>query len=150
MAYDPNDSGEYIRPLPQYMDNLIVEHPELGQCELWKAIAWDTARLRNYKLKRADSAGAIAEQAAGRTAEAPPRPTPLVADADDGDDPVTQRILAAISDLEGRLDRFEQRKAEEAECARRAEAALALAERLAEEAPSELMDALSTPKQMLH
>ena len=29
MAID-NSGGEYIRPLPQYMDNLIVEHSELA------------------------------------------------------------------------------------------------------------------------
>ena len=47
-----------------------------------------------------------------------------------------------------RLDQFEQRKAEEAECARRAEAALALAETIAESAPATMLDAL--PPTRLH
>jgi hypothetical protein len=69
-----DDSGEYIAPKRQYLDNLIVQHPELGQCELWQAIAWDTAKLRNAMV-RADSASAIDEQAGVKQAP------PLVADA---------------------------------------------------------------------
>jgi hypothetical protein len=151
MAID-NDSGEYIRPLPQYLDNLIVEHPVIGTCELWKAIAWDTAQLRNYKMKRADSAGAIAEAAEKGTSQHKLAP-PLVADAVDKDEPVMTRVGAALDALEARLEILEERKRqmdEEAECARRAEAALALAEQIAEEAPATMLDALSpAPKQRL-
>jgi hypothetical protein len=69
-----DDSGEFIAPARQYLDNLVVQHPELGQCELWQAIAWDMAKLRNA-MARADSAGAIDEQAGVKQAP------PLVADA---------------------------------------------------------------------
>jgi hypothetical protein len=148
--YDPNDSGEnYIRPLPQFLDNLIVTHPELGTTELWKVICWETSKLRNY-MHRADSAGAIAEEAQKAPSGEPKRAPPLVADATEGDDPVMARILEGISDLEARLDLFEQRRAQEAERRERAEAALALAEEIAESAPSELMDALPASKQRLH
>jgi hypothetical protein len=156
MAYDPDNSGEYIRPLPQYMDNLIVEHPELGQCELWKAIAWDTAKLRNYKMKRADSAGAIAAEAQkGAPSGQPKIAPPLAADSLKAKDKASkmklQSALDALGRLETRLDQFEQRKAEKAECARRAEAALALAEKIAEEAPEAMFDALPpAPKQRLN
>ena len=136
MAYDPNDSGEFIRPLPQYMDNLIVEHPVIGQCELWKAIAWDTAQLRNYKMKRADSAGAV-DQNAGQSVKQPP---PLVADSSKAKDKAAtqtkiQSALDVLDGLERRLDVLEEKKRRldaEAECTRRAEAALALAEEIAE------------------
>jgi hypothetical protein len=150
MTYDPNDSGEYIRPLPQYLDNLVVEHPVIGTCELWKAIAWDTAQLRNYKLKRADSAGNVEAAGAKTAADAPAKPPPLVADSvkDKATQTKIQSALDTLGRLETRLDQFEQRKAEEAECARRAEAALMLAEKIAEEAPSTMLDALSpAPKQ---
>jgi hypothetical protein len=152
-SYDQNDSGEeYIRPLPQYMDNLIVEHSELGQCELWKAIAWDTAKLRNYKM-RADSAGAItAEAQKGAPSGQPKHAPPLAADSakDKASKMKLQSALDALGRLETRLDQFEQRKAEEAECARRAEAALMLAEKIAEEAPEAMFDALpSAPKPRL-
>ena len=152
MATD--NSGEYIRPLPQYMDNLIVEHPEIGQCELWKAIAWDTAKLRNYKMKRGDSAGAITQEAQrGAPSGQPKHAPPLVADAvskDKDEAAQMQRVMDALDSLEQRLDILETRKREmeeDAECTRRnAEAALALAEEIAEEAPEALMDALSPPR----
>jgi hypothetical protein len=150
MAID--NSGEYIRPLPQYMDNLIVEHPEIGQCELWKAIAWDTAKLRNYKMKRADSAGAITQEAQRGAPSQPKHARPLVADAvskDKDEAAQMQRVMDALDSLEQRLDTLETRKREmeaDAECTRRAEAALALAEEIAEQAPEGLMDALSPPR----
>jgi hypothetical protein len=153
MAID-NSGGEYIRPLPQYMDNLIVEHSELGQCELWKAIAWDTAKLRNYKMKRADSAGAIAAEAQkGAPSGQPKHAPPLVADAAEEASKM-KRVMAGLDALENRLDVLEAKKRrmdEEAECARRAEAALALAEQIAEDAPATMLDALSpTRPQRLH
>jgi hypothetical protein len=154
MTYDPDDSGEYVRPLPQYLDNLVVEHPVIGTCELWKAIAWDTAQLRNYKIKkRADSAGNVDAAAAKTASEAPPKAPPPVADSakDKTTQAKIQSALDALGRLETRLDQFEQRKAEEAECARRAEAALALAEKIAEEAPEAMFDALPpAPKQRLN
>jgi len=65
-----------------------------------------------------------------------------------------ERIYSALSDLEARLDVLEERKRkadEEAECTRRAEAALALAEQIAESAPSTMLDALSpAPNQRLN
>jgi hypothetical protein len=157
MPYDPNDSGEYIRPLPQYLDNLIVEHPVIGTCELWKAIAWDTAQLRNYKLKRADSAASIAEEAQKGAPGQPRLAPPLVADAaskDKDEASVMEKIYQALDDLETRLGVLEERKRqqqEEAECARRAEAALALAEEIAESAPSSILDGLPlAPQQRLN
>ena len=72
-----DESGEYVPPKRLYLDNLIVQHPELGQCELWQAVAWDTARLRNA-MARADGAGPMDE--AGREGAEQTAP-PLVADA---------------------------------------------------------------------
>ena len=159
MAYDPDSSGDYIRPLPQYMDNLIVEHPEIGQCELWKAIAWDTAKLRNYKMKRADSAGAITQEAQrGAPSGQPKHAPPLVADAvskDKDEAAQMQRVMDALDTLETRLGVLEERKRQQQEDAARAEIAeqaLLLAEQIAEETPGAVMDALSPPrpKQRLH
>jgi hypothetical protein len=172
MAYDPNDSGEYVRPLPQYLDNLIVEHPVIGTCELWKAIAWDTAQLRNYKMKRADSAGAIAAEAqTAAPSNQPKRAPPLVGDAAEEASQM-ERICAALDILETRLGALEQRKRQQQEDAARAELgaleqrkrqqqedaaraeiaekSLLLAEQIAEETPGAIMDALSpAPKQRL-
>ena len=68
MAYDPDNSGEYIRPLPQYMDNLIVSTLSSANVELLESnFAWDTAQLRNYKMtgrQRGRNRGGSAE---GRT-----------------------------------------------------------------------------------
>ena len=155
MAYNHDNSGEtYIRPLPQYLDNLIVEHSEIGTCELWKAIAWDTAKLRNYKMKRADSAASItAEPERGAPSGQPKHAPPLAADSAKAKATQTklQSALDALGRLETRLDQFEQRKAQGAECARRAEAALALAEEIAESAPATMLDALPPgPKQRLN
>ena len=157
MAYDPDNSGEYIRPLPQYMDNLIVEHSEIGQCELWKAIAWDTAKLRNY-IHRADSAGAIAAEAQkGAPSGQPRHAPPLAADsikakADEASK--MNQVLTGLDALERRLDVLEARKRQQAEDAARAEIAekaLLLAEQIAEETPGAVMDALSpTRPQRLH
>ena len=153
MAYDPDNSGEYIRPLPQYMDNLIVEHPEIGQCELWKAIAWDTAKLRNY-IHRADSAGAIAAEAQkGAPSGQPRHAPPLAADSikAKAKDEATkmQKVMDALDTLETRLGALEARKRQQAEDAARAEIAeqaLLLAEQIAEETPGAVMDALSPPR----
>ncbi len=148
MAYELDNSGEYIRPLPQYMDNLIVEHPEIGQCELWKAIAWDTAKLRNYKM-RADSAGAIAAEAQkGAPSGQQKRAPPLVADAAE-EASKTQKVMDALDTLETRLGALEERRRQQAEDAARAEIAeqaLLLAEQIAEEIPGAVMDALSPPR----
>jgi hypothetical protein len=154
MAYDPNDSGEYIRPLPQYLDSLIVEHPVIGTCELWKAIAWDTAQLRNYKMKRADSAGQIAEAAEkGASSNQPKLAPPLVADAVEEASQM-EKIHQALNDLETRLDALETKKRRmDEETARReiAEKALMLAEEIAESAPAQLLDSLPlAPKQRLN
>lgn len=149
MTNDPNGSGDYIRPLPQYLDNLIVEHPVIGTCELWKAIAWDTAQLRNYKMKRADSAGTIAAEAQkGAPSGQPKHAPPLVADAaskDKDEASVMERVYSALSDFETRLDALEARKRElDEEAAHReiAEKALMLAEEIAESAPAQLLIAI--------
>jgi hypothetical protein len=147
MAYELDNGDEYIRPLPQYMDNLIVEHPEIGQCELWKAIAWDTAKLRNYKM-RADSAAAIsAEAQRGAPSGQRKLPPPLVADAAE-EATKMQKVMDALDTLETRLGVLEERKRQQAEDAARAEiaeTALRIAEECAESNPSAIMDALSPP-----
>ena len=95
----------------------------------------DTAKLRNYKMKRADSAASItAEPERGAPSGQPKHAPPLAADSAKAKATQTklQSALDALGRLETRLDQFEQRKAQGAECARRAEAALALAEEIAE------------------
>jgi hypothetical protein len=156
MATDNDSGGEYIRPLPQYMDNLIVTHPELGQTELWKAIAWETSKLRNY-MHRADSASAIAAEAQkGAPSGQPKHAPPLIAGAskDKDEASVMERVMDALAGLETRLDALEERKRQQQEDVARcaiAEKALMLAEQIAEETPGAVMDALSpAPQQRLH
>ena len=142
-----DESGEYIAPKPQYLDNLVVQHAELGQCELWKAIAWDTAKLRNY-MARADSAGHIDEAARQGDQKSAP---PLVADAvvKEAEATLMTRIKDSLDALERRMAALEQR-ADEEERARRAEEALKLAEDIAETAPKELISALVDRTARLH
>jgi hypothetical protein len=130
------ESGEYIPPARQYLDNLLVVHPELGQVELWKCIAWETSKLRNAMV-RADSAGHIDE--AARAGKAPP----LVADAvvKQAETDVARRIMDLIDALNQRMAALEERAGEQ-ERAQRAEDALTLAEAVAEAAPKELLDLL--------
>ena len=99
-----DEFGEYIPPARQYLDNLVVQHPELGQCELWQAIAWDTAKLRNH-MARADSAADI-DEAAGAG-----KPPPLVADAvvKQAETDVARRIMDLIDALNQRMAALEQR-----------------------------------------
>jgi hypothetical protein len=132
-----DESGEYIPPHRQYLDNLLVIHPELGQCELWQAITWETSRLRNAMV-RADSAGAV-DQAAGIK-----QPPPLVADAiaQKSKADLLTRVMDSIKSLSDRMGALEQRS-DERECVRQADAALALAEDIAEHAPQALLSSLS-------
>jgi hypothetical protein len=151
-SYDPDNSGEYTPPLKTYLDDVPIYDPELGGIvPAWKALIYHGAKARHFAQMRNDSAGQISEEAA-KSSEAPPKAPPLVADCVKAKATQTkiQSALDALGRLETRLDQFEQRKAEEAECARRAEAALALAEEIAEQAPEGLMDALSPPKQRLN
>lgn len=149
MPYDPNDSGEYVRPLPVYLDNLVVEHPELGTTEFWKVLLYETSKLRNF-VARADSAAALAKEAQKRAPSSEPkRAKPVVADAAEASQ--MERIHTAIADLENRLDAFEARKAEEAAQQERAAKALALAEAIAETTPAQLLDSLPpAPNQRLN
>jgi hypothetical protein len=152
MAHDP-DTGQHIEPQKSYLDDIEIFDEELG-CVVpaWKSLIYHGVKARHLaQMKRADSAGAIKEEAQkGAPPGEPKLAPPLVADADEGDDPIMEKICAALEVLESRLAVFEQRRAEEAECARRAEAALALAEEIAEQAPATLMDALPpAPKQRL-
>jgi hypothetical protein len=156
MAYDPNDSGEgYIPPLKTYLDDVPVYDAELGGIvPAWKALVYHGAKARHFAQMRNDSAGAISEAAEkGAPSNQPKLPPPLVADAVEGGATDMARVLETITDLEMRLDALEERKRkldEEAECARRAEAALALAESIAESAPTTLLDTLPpAPKQRL-
>ena len=155
MAYDPDDSGDYLQTQKTYLDDLEIYDPELG-CVVpaWKSLILRGALLKNRMIGRNDSAGAIAAEAQkGAPPSAPPKAPPLVADSakDKASKMKLQSALDALGRLETRLDQFEQRKAEEAECTRRAEAALMLAEKIAEEAPEAIFDALpSAPKQRLH
>lgn len=152
-SYDPNDSGEYTPPLKTYLDEVPIYDPELGGIvPAWKALIYHGAKARHFAQMRNDSAGVIAAEAA-KTASGPKLPPPLVADSakDKATQTKLQSALDALGRLETRLDQFEQRKAEEAECTRRAEAALALAEEIAESAPATMLDALSpTRPQRLH
>ena len=139
-----DDSGEYIAPKRQYLDNLIVQHPELGQCELWQAIAWDTAKLRNAMV-RADSASAIDEQAGVKQAP------PLVADAiaRKSEATLVTRIMDALKALDQRMAALEV-QAHEQERRAKAEEALTLAEDNAENAPQALLSALADRTARLH
>jgi hypothetical protein len=153
MATD-HDSGEYIPPKSTYLDDVPIYDPELGGIvPAWKSLIYHGAKARHFAQMRNDSAGVIAAEAA-KTVSGPKLPPPLVADAvgkDKASKMKLQSALDALGRLETRLDQFEQRKAEEAECARRAEAALALAEEIAESAPATMLDALSpTRPQRLH
>jgi hypothetical protein len=134
-----DECGEYVAPARQYLDNLVVNHPELGQCELWQAIAWDTAKLRN-SMTRADSASDVDE--AGREAPYQTAP-PLVADAiAQAEADLAGRIMDLIDALNQRMTKLEC-AADEEERRAKAEQALALAEDIAENAPKALLSALS-------
>jgi hypothetical protein len=144
MAID-NDSGDYTPPLKTYLDDVPIYDPELGGIvPAWKALIYHGAKARHFAQMRNDSVGQITEEAAKTASEAPP----LVADSAKAkaSKMKLQSALDALGRLETRLDQFEQRKAEEAECARRAEAALALAEKIAEEAPEAMFDALPSAR----
>jgi hypothetical protein len=131
-----DDDGEYIAPKRQYLDNLVVQHPELGQCELWQAIAWDTAKLRNA-MARADSAGAVDQEAGIK------QPPPLVADAiAHAKTDLALKIKDALDRLDQRMSALEK-KADERERARQADAALALAEDICDAAPQALLSSLA-------
>ena len=142
MAVD--DSGEYIAPKRQYLDNPVVNHPELGQCELWQAIAWDTAKLRNAMV-RADGAGHVDEQAGVKQAP------PLVADAvaRQSEASLLTRVMDSLKALDQRMTALEQR-ADAEERRAQADAALALAEDIAENAPQALLSSLSDRTARLH
>jgi hypothetical protein len=134
-----DESGEYIPPHRQYLDNLLVVHPELGQCELWQAIAWETSKLRNH-MARADSAGAV-DEGAGAGVKQPP---PLVADgiARRSKADLMTRVMDSLKGLSDRMAALEQR-ADEQDRRAQADAALALAEDIAEHAPQALLSSLS-------
>ena len=154
MATD-HDSGEYIPPLKTYLDDVPIYDAELGGIvPAWKSLIYHGAKARHFAQMRNDSAGAIAAEAQKGAPSGQPKHAPPLAD-DSAKDKASkmklQSALDALGRLETRLDQFEQRKAEEAECARRAEAALALAEQIAEDAPATMLDALSpTRPQRLH
>jgi hypothetical protein len=154
VAYDPDDSGEFLQTQKKYLDDVEIYDSELGGIvPAWKALIYHGAKARHFAQMRNDSAGAIVAAAAAKASEAPPKAPPLVADSakDKATQTKLQSALDAMGRLETRLDQFEQRKADEAECARRAEAALALAEQIAEDAPATMLDALSpTRPQRLH
>jgi hypothetical protein len=143
MAID-NDSGEFIAPLKTYLDSIEIYDAELGGIvPAWKSLIYHGAKAKHFAQMRADSVAAISEEARkGKPSGEPKLAPPLVADSDKDDDPVMERVLQAISDLETRLDQFETRKRGEAAQQERAEAALALAEAIAEQSPSTLLDAL--------
>ena len=146
MATD-HDSGDYIPPLKTYLDDVPVYDAELGGIvPAWKSLIYHGAKARHFAQMRNDSAGAIAAEAQkGAPSGQPKHAPPLAADSakDKASKMKLQSALDALGRLETRLDQFEQRKAEEAECTRRAEAALALAEEIAESAPTTMLDALS-------
>jgi hypothetical protein len=144
MAID-DESGEFIAPAKQYLDNLLVVHSELGQCELWQAIAWETGKLRNAMV-RADSASAIDGQ------EGTDLAPPLVADgiAQKSKADLLTRVMDSLKGLSDRMTQLEQR-ADEQQRARQAEDALTLAEDIAEAAPQALLSALAdriTPERL--
>ena len=132
-----DESGEYIAPARQYLDNLLVVHPELGQCELWQAIAWETSKLR-HAMVRADSAGDI-DQAAG-AGKAPPLVAEAIAQKSKAD--LLTRVMDSLKGLDQRMAALEQRADEQERQARAAEA-LTLAEDIAENAPQALLSSLS-------
>jgi hypothetical protein len=153
MATD-HDSGDYIPPKSTYLDDVPIYDAELGGIvPAWKALIYHGAKARHFAEMRNDSAGAIAAEAQkGAPAKQPKSPPPLAADsikakADEASK--MKRVMAGLDALENRLDVLEAKKRrmdEEAECARRAEAALALAEEIAESAPATMLDALSPPR----
>jgi hypothetical protein len=139
-----DESGEYIPPHQQYLDNLLVRHPELGECELWQAIAWETSKLRNH-MSRADSASAIDEQSGVK--QAPPLVADAIAQKSKAD--LLTRVMDALKALDQRMTAMEQRADEEKRRAR-AEDALTLAEDIAEAAPQALLSALADRTARLH
>jgi hypothetical protein len=118
-----------------------------GIVPAWKALVYHGAKARHFAQMRNDSAGAIAQEAKkGAPSDQPKLAPPLVADSYKDEASQMKKIHQALNDLETRLDALETKKRrmdEEAECARRAEAALALAEEIAESAPSAIMDSLA-------
>jgi hypothetical protein len=108
MADDEFDwCADVAPPRKQYLDDLLVLDPEIGEVALWKAIAWNTAKLRNA-MARADAA----EPTPLRDEDRPP---PIVADqTQTSRTTLTQGELRAIEDavdrLDARLSALEQRK----------------------------------------
>lgn len=139
----PNDSGA---PRPQYTDDLIVNHPELGEVEVWKVMAWNMAKQRNAMI-RADSASDV------DAGTGPKKPPPLVADAiQKAETDLMLKVKDCLDRLDSRMTALEK-KADEEDRVRAAEEALELTETLAEIAPKELLTALADriiPDRRLH
>jgi hypothetical protein len=161
VAYEPDNSGEYIPPKSTYLDNVEIYDPELGGIvPAWKALIYHGAKARHFAEMRNDSAGAVAAEAQkGAPSGQPKHAPPLAADSikAKAKDEATkmQKVMDALDTLETRLGVLEERKRQQAEDAARAEIAeqaLLLAEQIAEETPGAVMDALSPPrpKQRLH
>jgi hypothetical protein len=97
MADDDFDwNADVAPPRKQYLDDLLVVDPEIGEVALWKAIAWNTAKLRNA-MARADAA-----EPTPLTEEQ--QPPPLAADASVSKAKLSAEDLALIEDAVDRLD----------------------------------------------
>jgi hypothetical protein len=141
-----DESGEFIEPKKTYLDDVEIFDEELGGViPAWKSLIYHGVKAKHLAQHRADSAAAISEEAQkGAPSSEPKRAPPLVADAVEASQ--MERIHQAIADLEARLDRFEQRRRDEAAQQARIKAVLDLAEELAETDPAKLNALLPDPR----
>src|SRR5215471_17403047 len=99
-----DESGEFIRPKPIYMDSILIDDPELGKdVPLWKAMLWKGAKARTER-RIAEGRG-IADSEGEPSHEDMP---PIVADENEVEEKrklgeAMSVILDAIQALEQRL-----------------------------------------------
>jgi hypothetical protein len=154
-SFIANDSTDFVPPSRIYMDDILVNDPQLGTVPFWKSLIWNTANLRNA-MTRADSAG-LNEKTSLRDEDKPPPPVGAMPDTvrkdqeapgSEAEEPAASEeaestvsaICASLDRLSARIDALEtaQREAARAEAARaKAQQALLDAEELftAREAP---------------
>jgi hypothetical protein len=140
-----DESGEFIAPKFTYLDDVEVYDAELGGLvPAWKSLIYHGAKARQFAQLRADSASAVDQEAGIK------QPPPLVADAiDKVKTDLMLKIKDSLDALGRRMTQLEQ-KADEQDRARAADAALALAEDIAENAPQALLSSLADRAARLH
>jgi hypothetical protein len=124
-----NESTDFVPPRRVYMDDILVNDPQLGTVPFWKSLIWNTANLRNA-MARADSADSFDEKTPLAEEDKPPPPIgamgPTTAREDqepgsqEGEEreraaameEVMARIGASLDRLSARLDELERKWAE--------------------------------------